>query len=491
MWPSMYDDWISYWAKRSPANVAVVVPRGAIRYAEFDTQINKVAARLSTLGLTDGARVSVSVADEHLHWLVLLALDRLGIPSISTPQLTDEILSVLQPVLMLTDGEPPAEMAGRTVTVSKEWFEEAMRLPPVARPAKRGNPDEIVRFFASSGTTGKPKLLALTRGQVAVRVHSQRLSFGAGAGSRGCVLVGPGTGGGFVYTLAFWSTGASVVLNLTSTRSHTEALRITRPTHLFIAVGTLLALVRGPGAMTEPMPSMEVYIVGSALPRSLVAEARRRLSPNLSVKYGATEAPGVAIGTGALLEEHNGTAGYVLPTVEIEAVDMVGRVLPPGATGELRIRVAGMATGYLGEETGGDGPSALRDGWFYPGDLGSVSADGVVMVAGRVTEILNIGGAKFQPAAIEEVVLGCTGIRDAAAFSVPDEHGIEIPWVAVVRGDAYKPGELVARVRARWPGLTGLKVAVTREIPRNQMGKIDRLQLRQHGVTWRAATTRA
>ncbi len=199
----------------------------------------------------------------------------------------------------------------------------------------------------------------------------------------------------------------------------------------------------------------------------------------------------MAIGTGALLEEHDGTAGYVLPTVEIEAVDTAGRVLPPGATGELRIRVAGMATGYLGEESGGGGPSALRDGWFYPGDLGSVSADGIVTVAGRVTEILNIGGTKFQPAAIEEVVLGCTGIRDAAAFSVPDEHGIEIPWVAVVRGDDYKPGELVARVRARWPGLTGLQVAVTREIPRNQMGKIDRLQLRQHGVAWRATTTRA
>ncbi len=159
-------------------------------------------------------------------------------------------------------------MAERTVTVSKEWFEETMRLPPVARSAKRRKPGRgrallrVVRARPAS-----PSYWRSPRGQVAVRVDSQRLSFGAGAGSRGCVLVGPGTGGGFVYTLAFWSTGASVVLNLTSTRSHAEALRITRPTHLFIAVGTLLALVRGPGAMTEPMPSMEVYVVGSALPQ--------------------------------------------------------------------------------------------------------------------------------------------------------------------------------------------------------------------------------
>ena len=65
------------------------------------------------------------------------------------------------------------------VAISKEWFDETMRLPPCSPPPRR-QPGEVVRIFASSGTTGTPKLMALTRAQVTARVDSQRLSFGAG-----------------------------------------------------------------------------------------------------------------------------------------------------------------------------------------------------------------------------------------------------------------------------------------------------------------------
>jgi 2,3-dihydroxybenzoate-AMP ligase len=252
------------------------------------------------------------------------------------------------------------------------------------------------------------------------------------------------------------------VLNRKYARALGEALLRTRPTHLFLATGTLLNLVRGPSAIASPLPSMEVNIVGSTLPRALAAEARKVLSPNVAVKYGATEAPGVAVGAGELLERHDGTAGYLLPTAEVEAVDADGKVLPPGTTGLLRIRAAGMITGYLNEPlNGGPTASALRDGWFYPGDLGSVSADGLVLVQGRASEVLNIGGDKFSPQAFEDVALGCAGIRDAAAFSVPDKFGVETPWIAVVRG---------------------VQVVFVGRIPRNGMGKIERQSLRQQAM---------
>ena len=125
--------------------------------------------------------------------------------------------------------------------------------------------------------------------------------------------------------------------------------------------------------------------------------------------------------------------------------------------------------------------SSVRDGWFYSGDVGSVSADGVVLVAGRTNDVMNIGGNKYLPEAIEEVALTCAGIRDAAVFLVPDKHGVEAPWIAVVRGEGHQPGELVSKLAARWSQLAGIRVVVVTEIPRNQMGKIDRLTLRQQG----------
>ena len=86
----MYGERISHWAKRNPGNIAVVLPRAAIDYAAFDGHINKVAARLGALAITPGSRVAVHVADVYLHWLLVLALDRLGIASASLDALVEE-----------------------------------------------------------------------------------------------------------------------------------------------------------------------------------------------------------------------------------------------------------------------------------------------------------------------------------------------------------------------------------------------------------------
>ena len=144
-----------------------------------------------------------------------------------------------------------------------------------------------------------------------------------------------------------------------------------------------------------------------------------------------------------------------------------------------------MISGYLNEDLTGGACSSVRDGWFYSGDVGSVSADGLVLVAGRANDVINIGGNKYMPQAIEEAALSCAGVSDAAAFSVPDRLGVEAPCIALVRSDDYKPGEVLARVKARWPELGALQVTVTAAIPRNQMGKIDRLKLRQQGLAAR------
>lgn len=190
----------------------------------------------------------------------------------------------------------------------------------------------------------------------------------------------------------------------------------------------------------------------------------------------------MSAGPPALTQQHDGTSGYIYPGTEIEAVDDHERPLPAGTTGMLRVRNACMISGYLNEDPKGSARSSVRDGWFYSGDVGSVSADGVVLVGGRVNDVMNIGGNKYFPQAIEEVALTCAGIRDTAVFTVPDKLGVEAPWIAVVRGEGHQPGELVSKLGARWPQLASIRVAVMTEIPRNQMGKIDRLKLRQQGV---------
>jgi acyl-CoA synthetase (AMP-forming)/AMP-acid ligase II len=485
----MYNEWISFRAKSRPDHVAVVVPSGPVRYGEFDGQIDKVAERLAALGIRAGGTVAVHLPDEYVHWLFVLALDRLGLASVSIgmPSPQHPLLMALRPDLVVTTAEGAQQTPLRSLAVTPQWYGETTAMPAVARSPRQRRPDEIVRYFASSGTTGTPKLMAVTRAQMEWRIEQALDAMGAGMTTRSCTLLGMVTAGGYTWPLAYWMGGGTVILNMTFTKSVAESLRRTQPDQVVLSVGTLLNLVSGEAAKLPPMPSMKIYCVGSVVPKALADTVRRVLTPDFNVSYAATEVSGFGIGPSALMQQHDGTAAYIFPGIDIEAVDDHDKPLPAGTTGALRVRGAGIISGYLNEELKGAARSSVRDGWFYSGDVGSVSADGLVLVAGRTNDVMNIGGNKYFPQAIEEAALACAGVRDAAVFLVPDKLGVEAPWIAVVRGEGHQPGELVGKLAARWPQLAGIRVVALAEIPRNQMGKIDRQTLRRQGQSAEAA----
>jgi acyl-coenzyme A synthetase/AMP-(fatty) acid ligase len=490
----MYDRWISFWAKRRPDHIAVVVPAGSVRYGEFDQLINKAARRLQDLGLPEGSRVAVKVADEFAHWVLTLALDRLGFASASLGGIPADrvMLAALKPQLILSGGGEAATADHRILQISQQWFEETRRLPVCGRPERREQPDEVTRYFSSSGSTGTPKVMAVTRAQQSARIDYAARGHGFGETSCGCLFIGLGTGVGYTWPLAFWSTGGHVLLNAKAAGPLGQTLRDTGVSHLFTTVGALYALVRDLPADKPLLPALQVFVVGSSLPRALAEDIGRRLSSNIQVKYGATEVSGIAMGSPALLGQYEETAGYVQPEAEVQVVDESGGAVPPGATGIVRVRTPGMVSAYLDNAppTAASTDTSLRDGWFYPGDLGSLSADGLLVLRGRANEVMNIAGNKFAPEEFESVALTCAGIREAAAFSVPDRAGMETPWIAVVRGDGYKAGELLERLRVRWPLLGNLRIAVANEIPRNHMGKVDRIRLREQARAWTPTTAR-
>jgi acyl-coenzyme A synthetase/AMP-(fatty) acid ligase len=486
----LYDELISRWAVETPDNPAVIAPNGSVSFATFDAEINKVAAGLQALNLPPTSRLDIMIADDYPHWLLVLALDRLGLVSASLGMGRGQrpLLAALKPDLVLISPDVDIDSRFRTFRVSPEWFRAALDSPPCFRLPSQRRADQPVRIFGSSGTTGTPKLMAFTRSQVTARVDASRASYRADVQSRACSLIGSDTSGGYLWPLVFWSSGGAVLLNTGSAASIGEELRRTQVTHLVTSPAILASLIRSSSANLSFMPSLEIHVAGSVLPKSLAAEVAKRLSPKLVTRYAAAEVGGMAFGNLELIERHNGTVGRIAASAEVQVVDEAGKTLPPGSTGILRARTAGMFTGYLDDPKAT--AAALKDGWFYPGDYGSVSADGLLVVAGRIVEVINIGGNKYAPHEFEDVVLDCAGIRDAAAFTVPEALGVERLWIAVVRGDDHRKGEVVEKLRSRWPTIN-VRVAVTNDIPRNQMGKIDRPKLMQLASAWADASNGA
>jgi acyl-coenzyme A synthetase/AMP-(fatty) acid ligase len=217
----------------------------------------------------------------------------------------------------------------------------------------------------------------------------------------------------------------------------------------------------------ELLALRSLRVGGAPLSAREVLEARERLCRNLVVTYGTQETETVAMLRADDPPGHDGRVGRLLPQVECEPVD-----------GELRFRVPWMPDGYL-DNPGADS-ARFRDGWFYPGDLGSLDPEGFVTLRGRVEEVINKGGVKILPAEIEAVLLAHPGVADAAVAGLAHETLGEVPVAFVVlRGET--PLDALEHFCATRIDLTRLPVAFVHleAIPRNAAGKIDRAPLRR------------
>ena len=169
--------------------------------------------------------------------------------------------------------------------------------------------------------------------------------------------------------------------------------------------------------------------VGSKLATSLSDRVRARMCPNVVHGYGATEGNPVA---GAYVHQTahiKGAVGYITPGMIVQAVDDNGKIRAPGTEGHIRFRGDKCVSGYVGNPPGSE--KFFRDGWFYPGDIGAVTTDGLLIITGRSKNIIDLGGDKINPEVIESVLLSCPGVLHAVAFGRANALGIEQVWAAV------------------------------------------------------------
>jgi acyl-coenzyme A synthetase/AMP-(fatty) acid ligase len=247
-----------------------------------------------------------------------------------------------------------------------------------------------------------------------------------------------------------------------------------------------ISLQRVVGALPDdakPLPSLvSVEVGGSALPSPLRALVEQRLCRRIVSHYGATEAGAIASGPMAALGGDPCVVGLVHPGVTVQAVDGEDRPLPPGTEGTLRISGANCVAGYLGDETASP-DSVFRDGWFYCGDVGSVSADGLLTVSGRAGDVINSGGIKVNPVVIEDVLRSLPHVTDAAAFGVPDSMGVMRIWAAIVADVRVETAALNSVCHARLVEKSPKFILQVKGLPRNANGKVMREELVKFAMT--------
>lgn len=465
-------------ARTSAGATAWIDAGGEIGYADAQAQVGAFAGWVRARRRAADETVALSIADERRHLVASVALLALGVPQVTLPTneprpMREELARRLGVRCLLVD-QPGVELPGcETILVPMAAYSPgATDGAPIE--ALRSDDDAPAVYLSSSGTTGRAKILAYTQRAIAARAAAIGGVEGFGPGERIVVPASVQTFAGKTTRLYALLEGAASVIYDPLATDDTIVSSFIRHRASILHLTVLQAT--GLAAATGDAPSLpahaRVFAGATRLPAGLRAAFERRVGGRIYDRYGASEVGLITTTCPGGDEDVPDAVGRPLRDARLEVVDAGGEPLAAGEIGEFRLRTPWMTTGYV------DDPVATsqryRDGWFYPGDLGAITPEGMVRFLGRIDDMMSLAGIKIFPAEIERVLDTHPAVRAAAAFPARSPLFGEIPFAAVElheSGGADAPS-LLAYARARLGERAPRRVLVLDALPRNSAGKI-------------------
>ena len=345
-------------------------------------------------------------------------------------------------------------------------------------PAPRTEAD-LAALMPTSGSTGVPRLVRVTHGNLAANTEAIIRSQFLGTDERAMLILplsycfGASVvhthlyqGGGVVFDSRFMFPDK--VLHAINTYACTT----------FAGVPTVYNILTGRSSIRSiPLPCLRRFLqAGGALAPQRV-QTLRDIVPTAQffVMYGQTEATArISCLPPDRLGDKLGCGGLLLDNLELRIVDEEGRELPKGQTGEIWVKGPSICDGYFedAEETA----RKFCDGWLKTGDLGSLDEDGFLWIKGRKGDFMKIRGVRVSFAEVEARVAATPGVSECAAAPVPHPEAGEALALFIVPENGA--ADLPERVRrALPPHWTCSAVNLVAELPRTANGKIARFLL--------------
>jgi long-chain acyl-CoA synthetase len=460
---------------RFPDAVAVHHATHPLTYDQAHRDVERIAAHLVHLGIRPGQIVATDIQRPVGHWMVLVALLRVGAVSVSLTDRFSAETAALPEISTVISGpdEDRIYPAGvRRIHVGQDWLREdpppGQPLPSAAEAAA-----SLGRICFTSGTAGAPKAIALDAGRLGARLSGTARRTRINTRSVLWCGLGPDTAYGFTAAIATWLEGGAVVFS----RGGTGASQYFADRHVNLVVASpaaLTTLLRDTSPEAPPPMARTVIVAGGRLSVALRDALLNRICTEVLVAYGSSETGGITLGEAGGLDRHPGHVGTVFPDVEARIIGENGEDLPAGSAGLLRVRTPSSVNAYLNapRETAGH----FVDGWFQSGDVAMLAEDRTLTMLGRPADVLNLGGVKISAEEIDTVAREHKAIEDACAILLSEgEVGQELAIVIV--GLAPSGADLAAHIRAKLPSTPRFCLVGAASLPRSSMGKVNRRTL--------------
>ncbi len=498
--------WPGRWASQeAPASLALEAPGRRLSFGELGREVAALAARLRHHGAGPDTRVALFFERSAEAVIALLAVLEAGAAYVPLEpahpaerlafQLADCGATLLLSRDALRDRLPPVLPAGLAVLELGAELAAGKGVAEAAPPPEV-HPAQLAYVLYTSGSTGQPKGVMVSRGALAHYLAASRHAYRAAAGTGAPVhsplgfdltvtsLLTPLAAGRPVLVLppgeAIEALAASLAVRrdltlVKLTPSHLEALAALLP------AGELAGRARA------------LVIGGEVLTAEAVAPWRRHAQgTRLLNEYGPTE---TVVGC-ALYEVGEGDAasgplpiGRPLPRIRLHVVGWDGRLALAGVPGELWIGGAGVSRGYLGRPAL-TAERFVPDPWsgeagarlYRSGDRARHLPDGNLEVLGRLDEQLKVRGYRIEPGEIEAVLRAQPAVREAVVVARPGPGGDRRLVAYVVPVSPEVGTELAADLRraaarALPEHMVPAAVVPLAALPLTANGKLDRARL--------------
>jgi amino acid adenylation domain-containing protein/non-ribosomal peptide synthase protein (TIGR01720 family) len=484
------------WAARTPAATAVETGRRSLTYAELDARAGRLAARLARRGAGPGTVVALALPKSADLIVALLAVQHAGAAYLPVDvgypaERVRYLLADAAPVLIVTDQRTAGGLPDAATPRLLLAQEPGARGGPVPADGRWREPDPRLAGYVTytSGTSGRPKGVAVTHQGIASLAATLVRRLGLGPASRILQLGSPsfdisvgelcmafGAGGTLVIPPAGPLAGESLAAVLTASRI----------TAMLVPPAVLASVPPG------QYPDLRVLCLGGeACPEDLIASwsaggrgvfnaygpTEATVAATLSDPLGDPLAPGA--GSPPIGRPVAGGLAYVL--------DERLRLVPVGVPGELYLAGDGLARGYLGlpgttaERFVAD-PYAASPGarMYRTGDVARWRADGQLDFLGRDDNQISLHGLRIEPAEVEAVLARHHSVAQAVAAlreDVPGEQRL-VGYLVPRPGIAPDHDGLRRHALAALPPHMVPSMFVTLDVlPVTAHGKLDRAAL--------------
>jgi long-chain acyl-CoA synthetase len=352
------------------------------------------------------------------------------------------------------------------------------------------SPDDVALLQYTGGTTGLPKGAILTHANISAALQMYEVWYGgqgiAHLGAERTICVLPLF---HIYALTTIlikqiSNGREILLH---TRFDVEAtlrdIEVKRASG-FPGVPTMwIALANHPNIESRDFSSLELCSSGGApLPVEVQQRFERLTGRRLGGGWGMTESSPAGTHIPIFGRTKPGTIGLPLPGIEMDvvALDDPSRILPPGESGEIRIKGPNVTQGYWNKPA--ESASSFVDGYFLTGDVGYMDADGFFFLVDRKKDLIISGGFNIYPQMIEQAIYEHTSVAEAVVVGVADAYRGEAAKAFITLRPGATPFT-IDELRSFLAGKVGrheLPAALEfrDSLPRTPVGKLSRLELR-------------